>query len=246
MAVVPTAVSSGSGLNAGDVPVMSSVPASSLTSLAAPASSANVNVPANEYVKNKDTYFGLTPFSGETGSGLVDLNKMFDELTGKMGKVAMEQMSGVIPEDVQKQLRIMRAESSLGYGLGAGSQASRNIEARDLGLTSLDIQQKGVANAQAVAQLAESKREYNKTYELNMTQFMQDVRGKDLAATELMESSRQFDVKMKLAAQELAANVLSGYHSLMSAYATPDKAGSYVSSLTSDMNSILAKIKPLT
>lgn len=253
MAVVPAITSSGSGLNETDQPVWSSYPTLPVSSSALPAVvtpssdglGSSVNVSAQEYEKNKTSYMGLTPFSGETGSGLVDLNKMFDELTGKAGKIAMEQMEGKIPEDVQKQLRIMSAESSLGYGLGKGSQASKFVEARDLGLTSLDIQERGVQKAQAISQLAESKREFNKQYELNMAQFMQDVRKTDLSAAELMESSRQANVKNRLLAQELAANLVTQYHTLMSEYATPKNAGSFVSSLTSDVQNILNRVRTM-
>lgn len=251
MPIVTTLTSSGSGLNPEDKPITSSAPASSVISTSGPSvvpqkdkiTSSITGVPMNEYGANKESLFGLTPYSGETGSGLIDLNTMFDELTGKMGKIATEQMSGVVPEDVQKQLKIMSAEASLSRGLGSGSQASRYIEARDLGLTSLDIQQKGLATAQIVAGMVEQKREFNKNYELNVQQFMQDVRKTDLSATELVESSRRFNVQMKLAASELAANTLLSYHSLASEYASPDTAQSYMDNLTRDVSGIIKSFK---
>jgi hypothetical protein len=244
MPSVNTTTSSGSGLNPEDKPIDAYAP-KPLSALTSSVPGSSVQVPANEYEANKESQFGLTPFSGETGSGLVDLNKMFDELAVGAGKVVQDQLAGKVPEDVQKQLRIMRAESSLGFGLGAGSQASKNVEARDLGLTSLQIQQQGVAGAQALAGLVESKRQYNKNYELNISQHMQDVRRTDLSATELMESSRRFNKQQELMAAELSASVLTSYHSLMGEYATPEKAESFTSSLSDDMRGILAKIKSL-
>jgi hypothetical protein len=208
-----------------------------------------VDVPTNVAGALAGNYGGLTPYSGETGSGLVDLNKMFDELAVGMGQIAKQQMTGAIPEDVQKQLRIMTAESSLGYGLGSGTQAAKFAEARNLGLMSMDIQKQGLATADATMKLAESKREYNKNYELNMAQYANDVRRTDLSAVELTEASRQFNVKMKLAADELAANTLMQYHALANAYvdtSSESSVSSAFSALTTDMKNILAKIKLFT
>lgn len=242
MALVTTSTSSGSGLGPEDRAITSSSPARALTSLTPPVAGSSVNVPTNEYGAHKTDYMGLTPYSGETGSGLVDLNKMFDELTVSVGKIAQEQMTGAIPEDVQKQLRIMRAESNLQAGLGSKSQASRNAVARDLGLTSLDIQERGVQKAQATAQLAESKRQFNKGYELNMAQFMQDVRRTDLSAAELSESSRQFNTRTKLMAAELAAATTSAYHQASWTFVSPDTADTAFSAWQQDMAQALEKI----
>ena len=70
-------------------------------------------------------------------------SEMFDELVGSMAGQAKEMMTGAVPDDVQKQIRQMAAENVIKGGQGMGSQASKFITARDLGLTSLDVMQKG-------------------------------------------------------------------------------------------------------
>jgi len=57
-----------------------------------------------------------------------------------------QQLRGEVPSDVQGAIGRRAAERSLFGGFGAGSQAGRNLELRDLGLTSLDIQNRGLAN----------------------------------------------------------------------------------------------------
>jgi hypothetical protein len=201
------------------------------------------NILTDEYGQRRDDKFGLTSQSGETGSGLIDLNKMFDEMAVDVAAIAKQQMSGAIPEDVQKQLRIMRAEKSLAGGLGAGSQAAKNVEARDLGLTSLDMVERGVQKAQSVAQLVEAKREFNKSYDLNVEKFMQDVRRTDLSALQLQESGRQFNERQRLMASELAAKVLTSYHEMSQTYISPDTAQSAYSSLRQDMSGLVRDLK---
>lgn len=65
-------------------------------------------------------------------------------------------MSGEIPQDVVDQIRRRAAER--GYGSGtAGSGFNRNLEARDLGLTSLDLIQRGLQGTSALASTALSR-----------------------------------------------------------------------------------------
>jgi hypothetical protein len=64
----------------------------------------------------------------------------------------LAQLRGEIPTDVAQQ--IGRTSAAQGFNLGVqGSQLGRNLTARDLGLTSLQIQQQGLQNMAGLAQL---------------------------------------------------------------------------------------------
>jgi hypothetical protein len=66
------------------------------------------------------------------------------ETTAKMLSTAGEELSGIVPQDVQDQLRRSTAFTNLMAGT-AGSQMGAANQARNLGLTSLDMISKGAA-----------------------------------------------------------------------------------------------------
>lgn len=68
--------------------------------------------------------------------------KLRDRITG----VNNELLSGQIPEDVSMEVQRRAAAKSF-YGGFAGSGMAKNLTARDLGLTSLDLTQKGLDSA---------------------------------------------------------------------------------------------------
>jgi len=90
-------------------------------------------------------------------------------------------LKGEISADVAEGLR-SRAALSARSGGAAGSQASRNLQARDLGLTSMQIQESGM---QREAQLSELSRGLGAIRE-QRAQFM----------TQLHEQSRQFGANL--------------------------------------------------
>lgn len=71
----------------------------------------------------------------------------YDALVGKGGDVVASYLAGEIPSDVVGQIRRNAAERS-GAGGYQGSGMSRNLEARDLGLTSLQLTQTGLGAAE--------------------------------------------------------------------------------------------------
>lgn len=73
----------------------------------------------------------------------------FDQVSSVLGS----QARGELPTDVQQQLLRSGAARSLAGGY-AGSTFGRNATLRDLGLTSLDIQQQGLSNLTALAPMA--------------------------------------------------------------------------------------------
>ena len=73
-----------------------------------------------------------------------------------MGQLANQQLSGQIPLDVAQQVGRSSAAAKLGAGI-AGGGLGRNLTARDLGLSSLQIQQSGadlLAKSSGLAQQA--------------------------------------------------------------------------------------------
>jgi hypothetical protein len=70
-----------------------------------------------------------------------------------IGSLATSYLSGQIPQDVQDQIQRATAQQAMSGGY-AGTQMARNLTSRDLGLTSLDLQQKGIAASQTAANMA--------------------------------------------------------------------------------------------
>lgn len=64
------------------------------------------------------------------------------------GTVA-SQLRGEVPEDVQRQLLRQSVSGAFGRGYGAGSRIASNDYLRNFGLTSLQMQQQGLANFQS-------------------------------------------------------------------------------------------------
>lgn len=80
---------------------------------------------------------------------LKSLRKMipnFDEIMGKTASIVGSQLKGEIPTDVGKAISSNAAARALGGGY-AGSGLHGNLVARDLGLTSLDLMQRGLDSA---------------------------------------------------------------------------------------------------
>lgn len=74
---------------------------------------------------------------------------------GQIGTLASSYLSGIIPQDVQDQIQRATAQQSLQGGYG-GTQMARNLTARDLGLTSMNLQQLGTTMAGTAAGMARS------------------------------------------------------------------------------------------
>ena len=199
-----------------------------------------------------DLYSGMPKslsLSSTQQAGNEASDQAFNDLMAQMSKVAGSQLKGEIPADVEAQVRMRAAEKGLFYGLGSGSPANRALTARDLGLTSLQIQQQGQQAGQALAGLSESRRQFNIQAEQAYKSYLEDVRRGDLSATELAERSRQFNSQQRLAAIELSANVLDSYMKIAYSYSAIGKptAGQRASAgMTSDsFESMLQSIRSI-
>lgn len=67
----------------------------------------------------------------------------FEEMVGKTSENIQANLAGQIPEDVQRAIQRATAARAVSGGF-AGSQFGRNLTARDLGLTSLQLMNQGV------------------------------------------------------------------------------------------------------
>lgn len=71
----------------------------------------------------------------------------YDAIVGQQGKLVSSMLSGKLPEEVVSQVQRNAAERA-GVGGYGGSGMGRNLEARDLGLTSLQLTQQGLSAAE--------------------------------------------------------------------------------------------------
>jgi hypothetical protein len=103
-------------------------------------------------------------------------------------------LKGQISDDVASQLRAQSAETALAGGIGTDSAAARSLQARDFGLTSMQIQQQGIQTATAVASIQEvSSKMREDRYRFMET--LSDERKK------FVEQSRQFGATLAQDAQ---------------------------------------------
>lgn len=90
--------------------------------------------------------------TGETATAQL---KSLEDTAKQLQAINEPYLKGQISGDVADQLRIQSAETALAGGIGADSPAARGLQARDFGLTSMDIQQRGIQTATAVAGIQE-------------------------------------------------------------------------------------------
>jgi hypothetical protein len=76
----------------------------------------------------------------------------YDQLISQASSNIGSALKGEISSDVQSQLQRSSAGRALSGGYGAGSGVGRNLAARDFGLTSMQIQNQGLAQAQSFIQ----------------------------------------------------------------------------------------------
>lgn len=119
-------------------------------------------VPVNAAAEQRKAIAGnaaALPAAMELGSSInafnqAELDKMwntsfggyYDKIRSSIGRNANDLISGKIPTDVQNAIQSNAAVRSL-YGGYGGSGLGRNLVARDLGLTSLDLMTRGLDSA---------------------------------------------------------------------------------------------------
>ena len=96
-----------------------------------------------------------TSVSPREDLGFIDLGD--NELLDKASDVALQLLSGEVPDDVKTNIERFTAEMATQGGLGL-SQAASNLTARDLGITSLAMKQSGSELATKVGELKDRRR----------------------------------------------------------------------------------------
>ena len=120
------------------------------------------NVQAETIASNAQNLPGLQQMAGEINAfnvkqNLGQLSQALEfiapgQLAQAQGLVS-SQLRGEVPADVAAQLQRRSAAQSLLGGFGGNSGLGRNLSARDFGLTSMGIQQQGLANFSNLASM---------------------------------------------------------------------------------------------
>lgn len=97
-----------------------------------------------------------------------------DPLLTQATSLAESYMLGEIPDDVAKQVR-QQAAFQANQG-GVAGQLAGNLEARDLGRTSLQLQEKGISTALAIGDQNLRREMFNEDLELKVNAFNESVR----------------------------------------------------------------------
>jgi uncharacterized protein YoxC len=167
---------------------------------------------------------------------LMNLGKTFDTAVANVAKSAERIasvndafMRGELAGDVTAEIRRNSAEKALSSGSAVDAQMARNLRARDLGLASTQLQQQGIQNQGAVAEiqravagLAESRREFAESLNANTAQFLDNVRKTDLTGVALEQERQQFNAKSNLGLIQLIASSYEARARIQATLATAD------------------------
>lgn len=74
--------------------------------------------------------------------------------TTQISNLVNQLLQGSVPADVQAQVQRQGAEQAMALGVPATSQMAQNLQARDFGLTSLELMQQGAAYTPGLVDLA--------------------------------------------------------------------------------------------
>ena len=119
-----------------------------------------------------------------------------EDLVSQLRQANESWLQGEISGDVADQVRSQAALSARAGGIGTASQAARNLQAKDLGLTSMQIQQQGISQGGAINQLQQGiagLRENRMKFLEEQHQFSSEYRR---AAAAAEEQSRQFGASL--------------------------------------------------
>jgi len=127
-----------------------------------------------------------------------DLEKRAEAFYSKGLDLSEKWLRGELSDDVTRAVRQATSEAADVLGLGTGQKA-RNLTARDLGLSSQALQEKGLAAGTSISGQIEAIREFDRTYELNVQNTIMNARQLDLSQSELQN-------KLQLQASQMAIN----------------------------------------
>lgn len=169
--------------------------------------------------------YGVSSISESTDESTVGREKQIDADVESLRGYANQLLSGELPDDVSEAVRKATAAGALARGISSGSQLTRNLTAKDLGLTSLDLQSKGAEVLGSVTEFQESRQQYRETYKLSMAELSDTIRNTDLTEAELAEAKYEFKNKMVLALNEQILDLTKFREDLQFNYASTELEG---------------------
>ena len=159
-------------------------------------------------------------------SPVLALDETTQNILKAQGNLIESQLAGDIPADVQNRVSQIAAEKALKGGIVG--QSARNLQARDLGLTSLDIQKQGQAAADAYVS---REREWSAT----RTDALMNLRKLDLSAGEMRLERYKIDETMRSQRLQLLSSSLSDYYTRLYSFSTLKNANQEtVTNMTQD------------
>ncbi len=127
-----------------DVPDMPAAPHVDLGQQQGLATQANLtNLSQDEELASKTNSFNFDQIQSMLRKAIPG----YDQMISKQGGIINSEMNGEIPQDVQDAIQRNSATRSMGGGY-AGSGMNRNLTARDLGMTSLALTDKGLSSSE--------------------------------------------------------------------------------------------------
>lgn len=115
-------------------------------------------------------------------------------------------LKGVLPEDVNRSVRTATAQRAVAGGF-SGSPMARNLTARDLGLTSLDLVTKGIEGATQIGSLDIQRQVSEGDQQIRAAALREEVRKSNDAFALAMRESDQSTIQLALAGLELRSNI---------------------------------------
>lgn len=131
---------------------------------------------------------------------------------GQLGTNTAAQLRGEIPTDVSGQIQRNTAEQSIFGGYG-GSDMARNLTSRDLGLTSLDMMQRGNQGLQLQNGLTQSVNPYHSNaldYLMTPGQLQQNAIGQNQFGTNVYNSNQTNSASIANQRAEMIARLMQG------------------------------------
>jgi hypothetical protein len=144
-------------------------------------------------------------------SPVLALDETTQNILKSQGKLIQDQLAGVIPQSVQAQVSQISAEKALKGGIVG--QSAKNLQARDLGLTSLDIQKQGQASADVYVT---KEREWSAL----RTDAMMNLRKLDLTAGQMKLEKYKIDETIRSQRLQLLSQSVSDYYTRVYSFAS--------------------------
>lgn len=134
-------------------------------------------------------------------------------------------LTGELPADVSEAVRKASTAGSLARGIVRDSGMSRNLTARDLGLTSLQLMESGSQILNSASSFDQSRIQYKKQYDLAEAELQNQIRSLNLSEAQLAQAKHEFKNKTVLALNSQLISLATFREELNLRYATTTLSG---------------------